>query len=116
MVQCRLKWAENDREWLKAIKEANTEKLQSAWCQVLEIADYCDAKDRDALFDSLLHILESGDAFAKPIRLAALRRLDEMVSLVEPVGLDEKSLNLPLSLRIGTSFSYDPKINEPTVT
>ena len=105
MAQCRLKWAENDREWLKAIKEANTEKLQSAWRQVLEKADYCDAKDQDALFDSLLLILESGDTFAKAIRLAALRRLDEMVSLVEPVGLDEKSLNLPLSQRTGTLFS-----------
>nr|QNO56063.1 hypothetical protein GIJIEOGM_00004 [Methanosarcinales archaeon ANME-1 ERB7] len=115
MAQCRLKWAENGQEWLKAIKEANIEELQNAWCLVLEKADYCDAKDRDALFDSLLHILESGDTFAKPIRLAALRRLDEMVSLVEPVELDEKSLNLPLSRRTGTSFSYDTKINEPTV-
>jgi hypothetical protein len=105
MAQCRLKWAENGQEWLKAIKEANTEELQSAWCRVLEKADYCDTKDRDALFDSLIHILESGDTFAKPIRLAALRRLDEMVSLVEPVELDEKSLNLPLSRRTGTSFS-----------
>jgi hypothetical protein len=105
MAQCRLKWAENDQEWLKAIKEANTAKLQSAWCRVLEKADYCNAKDQDALFDSLIHILESGDAFAKPIRLAALRRLDEMVSVVEPVELDEKSLNLPLSQRTGTSFS-----------
>jgi hypothetical protein len=105
MAQCRLKWAENGQKWLKAIKEANTEKLQTAWRRVLEEADYCNAKDRDALFDSLLHILESGDAFAKPIRLAALRRLDEMVSLVEPVGLDEELLNLPLSRRTGTSFS-----------
>jgi hypothetical protein len=116
MAWCRLKWAKNGQEWLKAIKEANTEELQSAWRRVLEKADYCNAKDRDALFDSLLHILEYGDAFAKPIRMAALRRLDEMVSMVEPVELDEKSLNLPLSRRTGTSFSYDTKINEPTVT
>jgi hypothetical protein len=63
MAHCQLKWAKNGREWLKAIKKANTEKLQSAWRRVLEKADYCDAKDRDALFDSLHHILESGDTF-----------------------------------------------------
>jgi len=105
MALCRLKWAEKGQEWLEAIKEANTEELQNAWCQVILKAGYCDTKDRDALFNLLLCILESGDTFAKPIRLEALRRLDEMVSEVEPVGFDEEPLNLPLSRRARPPFS-----------
>jgi hypothetical protein len=105
MAQCRLKWEEKGQEWLKAIKEANTEELQHAWCRVIEEAGYCEAEDRDALFDSLLRILESGDTFAKAIRFATLRRLRGIVSEVEPVEFDEESLNLPLSHRIRTSFS-----------
>lgn len=105
MAHCRLKWAEKGQEWLKAIKEANTEKLQNAWCRVIVEAGYCDAKDRDALFDLLPHILESGDTFAKAIRFAALRRLHGIVSEVEPVEFDEELLNLPLSQRTRMSFS-----------
>jgi len=99
MAHCRLKWEEKYEEWIEVIEEANTEELQSAWHQVIEKAGYCEAKDRDALCNLLLHILESGDTFAKPIRFAALRRLDEMVTEVEPVGFDEEALNLPLSRR-----------------
>ncbi|KAF5419643.1 MAG: hypothetical protein C5S49_00355 [Candidatus Methanogaster sp.] len=58
MAHCRLKWEEKCEGWIEVIKEANTEELQSAWCQVIEEAGYCAAKDRDALFNSLLHILE----------------------------------------------------------
>jgi hypothetical protein len=104
MGQCRLKWAEKSEEWLKAIKETNTEELQCAWCRVIEEAGYCEAEDLDALFDLLLRILESRDTFAKPIRLAALRRLREIISEVEQVEFDEELLNLPLSQRIRTSF------------
>ena len=99
MAHYRLKWEEKCEEWIEVIEEANTEELQSAWCQVIKEAGYCEAKDRDALFNLLLHILESGDTFAKPIRFAALRRLDAMVTEVEPVGFKEKLLNLPLSRR-----------------
>jgi hypothetical protein len=99
MAHCRLKWEEKCEEWIEVIEEANTEELQSAWRQVIKEAGYCEAKDQDALCNLLLHILESGDTFAKPIRFAALRRLDEMVTEVEPVGFDEEALNLPLSQR-----------------
>jgi len=105
MARCQLKWGKNSQKWLNAIKKANTEELQRAWCRTIEEADYCDVKDRDALFDSLLHILESGDTFAKAIRIATLRRLHGIVSEVEPVEFDEESLNLPLSHRVRTSFS-----------
>lgn len=99
MAQCRLRWTEKREEWLEAIKEANTDKLRSAWCLVIKDAGYFEAKDRNALFNLLIHILESGDTFAKPIRFAALRRLYEMVSEVEPIGFDEEPLNLPLTRR-----------------
>ncbi len=99
MVYCQLKWAEKGREWLEAIKKADTEELQYAWCQVIEETDYCDIKDRDTLFELLLQILEDGEAFAKPIRTATLRRLHNIVREVEPVGFEEKPLNLPLPQR-----------------
>ncbi len=105
MAQCRLKWAEKAEEWLEVIKEANTEELQNAWCQVIREADCCDVKDQDTFFDLLLHILESGDTFARTIRFAALRRINVMISNVEPIGFDEEPLNLPLSRRVRTSFS-----------
>ena len=103
MAQCQLKWAEKSQEWLKAIKEANTEKLQSAWCRVVEDAHYQNIEDRNALFDLLLHILDSGDTFARVIRVASLRRLHEIVSEVETVEFDEELLNLPLSRRTSLS-------------
>ncbi|HDL60333.1 MAG TPA: hypothetical protein ENH14_02635 [candidate division WOR-3 bacterium] len=105
MAQCQLKWAENGQEWLEAIKETNTEEVQRAWCRVIEEAGYNEAEDLDALFNLLLHILESRDTFARPVRFAALRRLYEIVSEIEPVEFDEESLNLPLSRRGTTSFS-----------
>lgn len=105
MAQCQLKWAEKGQEWLEAIKETNTEEVQRAWCRVIEKAGYNEAEDLDALFNLLLHILESRDTFARPIRFAALRRLYEIVSEIEPAEFDEKSLNLPLSRRGTTSFS-----------
>ena len=105
MAQCQLKWAENGQEWLEAIKETNTEEVQRAWCRVIEEAGYNEAEDLDALFNLLLHILESRDTFARPVRFAALRRLYEIVSEIEPAEFDEKSLNLPLSRRGTTSFS-----------
>jgi len=105
MACCRLKWAEKSEEFFEAIKEANKKKLQDAWRQVIEGAGYCEDKDRVALFNLLLRILESGNAFAKPIRLAALKRLYEMVSEIEPVGFDEEPLNLPLSRRARTNLS-----------
>jgi hypothetical protein len=92
-------WAKRGREWLEAIKNANTEKLQHAWCQVIEDASYYDVDDRDALFNLLLNILESGDTFTKRVRFAALQRLDEIVPDVEPMGFNEEALNLPLSRR-----------------
>ena len=104
MAHCRLKWEEKYEEWIEVIEGVNTEELQSAWRQVIKEAGYCEDKDRDALCNLLLHILESGDTFAKPIRFAALRRLDEMVTEVEPVGFDEEALNLPLSRRVRTSL------------
>ena len=104
MAHCRLKWEEKYEEWIEVIEEVNTEELQSAWRQVIKEAGYCEAKDRDALCNLLLHILESGDTFAKPIRFAALRRLDEMITEVEPAGFDEEALNLPLSRRVRTSL------------
>ena len=103
MAQCQLKWAEKSQEWLKAIKETNTEELQSAWCRVVVEGHYHNVEDRNALFDLLLHILDSGDTFAKVIRSASLRRLYGIVSEVETVEFDERLLNLPLSRR--TSFS-----------
>ncbi len=104
MAQCPLEWAEKSQEWLKAIKEANTEKLQSAWCRVVEEAHYHNVKDRNALFDLLLHILDSGgNTFAKVIRIAALRRLHGIVSEVETIEFDEGLLNLPLSRRTSLS-------------
>lgn len=103
MAQCQLKWAEKSQEWLKAIKEDNTEELQSAWCRVVEKAHYHNIEDRNALFDLLLHILDSGDTFAKVIRVASLRRLHEIVSEVETVEFDEEMLNLPLSRRTSLS-------------
>lgn len=105
IAYCQLKWAEKCEEWLQAIKETNTKEPQSAWCQVIEEAGYYKATDRNALFNLLLRILESGDTFAKPIRFAALRRLDKMVSEVEPVGFDEEQLNLPLSRRAKVHLS-----------
>jgi|GEM_PF-5182100 len=99
MACCQLKWAEHGQKWLKTIKEANTAEARRAWCKVIEESGYCEAEDRDAFFHLLLHILELGDAFAKSIRFAALRRLDEIVSEMEPVGFDERPLNLPLSRR-----------------
>ncbi len=105
MAQCKLKWAEKSEEWLEAIKEANKEKLQNAWCQVIKEADYCDVKDRYTLLDLLLHVLESGDTFAETIRFAALQRLHEVVYEVELVGFDEELLNLPLSRRERQLFS-----------
>ena len=96
MSYCRLKWAEKCEEWLGAIKEAKTEELQNAWSEVIERASYCEEKDRNALFNLLPRILESGNSFAKPILSAALRRLYEITPEMEPVGFDEKSLNLPL--------------------
>lgn len=103
--KCRLKWAEKGEGWFRAMKEANTEELQWSWSRVIEGAGYYEAKDQKAFFNLLLNILESRDIFAKAIRSAALRRLDEIVYEVEPVGFDEESLNLPLSRRVGTSFS-----------
>jgi len=105
MAGCELKWAEKGEEWLEAIKEANTEELEHAWCRVIEEAGYCEDKDRSAFFDLILHILESRDTFEKHVRIAALRRLHEIASEVEPIGFDEEQLNLPLSRRIRTSFS-----------
>jgi hypothetical protein len=97
MAECQLKWAKKRQEWLKSIKEDKTKKLQQAWCQVIIYASYSGTKDRDALLNLLFRILEPGDTFTKTIRFAALRRLDEIVSEVEPVEFDEGPLNLPLS-------------------
>ena len=105
LSQCRLKWGEKSDECFEAIKEASTKELQDSWCKVIRNADYCDVKDRDSLFDLVLHILESGDTFARTIRFAALQRINELVSNVEPIGFDEEPLNLPLSRRAITSFS-----------
>jgi hypothetical protein len=105
MAYCRLKWAEKCEEWLEAIKAAKTEELQNVWSGVIERASYCEDKDRNALFNLLLRILESGNSFAKPIRLAALQQLYEIVSEMEPVGFDEESLNLPLPRRARIQLS-----------
>jgi hypothetical protein len=105
MANCRLKWAELSKELIEGIKEASTNGFQNIWCRVIGEADYCDVKDRDALFELLLHILESEDTFAETIRFAALQRINDMVSDVEPIGFDEEPLNLPLSRRVRTSFS-----------
>ncbi len=99
MAFCRLNWVKNREEWLKAIKAADTEKLQKTWCTVIENAGYNEREDREAFFSILLNILESGTNFAKPIRIAAFNRLYGMVSEIEPVGFDEEKLNLPLSRR-----------------
>jgi len=99
MAFCRLNWEKNREEWFKAIKAADTEKLQKTWCKVIENAGYNEREDRDAFFNILLNILESGTNFAEPIRIAAFHRLYGMVSEIEPVGFDEEKLNLPLSRR-----------------
>jgi hypothetical protein len=105
MALCDLKWSENSDKWLTAIKEtANIEELQSAWSRVIEESGYCDTNDRDAFFKLLLQILEPGEPFTKSVRVAALRRLHEIIFEVEPQEFDERALNLPLSQRINPSF------------
>lgn len=99
MASCRLKWAEKAQEWFEAIGKADTDELQYGWCRVIEGAYYYEIKDRDALFEILLQILESGEAFTKRIRTAALQRLHSIIREVEPIGFEEKPLNLPLAQR-----------------
>ncbi len=96
MAWCRVAWAKKHEELLQAIKEAKTDELLTAWVSVIRRAGYTGTKDRDALVNMLVQIVESESAFPVRIRVEASRRLYEVVSKAEPIGFDEKKLNLPL--------------------
>jgi hypothetical protein len=96
MACCRLAWAKKHEEWLQAIHEAKTDALLTAWVSVIRRAGYNSTKDRDAFVNMLVQIVESEGAFPVRIRVEASRRLYEVVSKAEPIGFDEKKLNLPL--------------------
>jgi len=94
---CKLKWSEHTEELLAAIRGADTEELQVAWCAVISSSHYATDKDREAFYDILLHILDPQNDFADPIKSAAFRRLTMIVYEIEVTEFDEASLGLPLS-------------------
>jgi hypothetical protein len=99
MAYCRLGWAKKHEEWFHAIRETKSKELLAAWVSVILRAGYKGNEDRDALVSMLAQILGSEGAFTKDIKTGALRRLYEVMSRSEPVGFEEKELNLPLSAR-----------------
>jgi len=101
MAICKLEWAKNHREWLDAMLKADSTDLQKAWSQVIRKAGYCDDQDRGALVNLLLLILESRGPLARSIRTAASGRLLQLVHEIEPAAFEERSLDLPLSSRVG---------------
>jgi hypothetical protein len=101
MARCKLKWAENHREWFEDLTKADSIDLQKAWSQVIRRAGYCDDQDRDTLANLLVSILESRGTFPRSIRIAASSRLLELVQEMEPAAFEEESLGLPLALRLG---------------
>ena len=94
---CKLKWSEHTEELLAAIRGADTEELQVAWCAVISSSHYATDKDREAFYDILLHILDPQNDLADPIKSAAFRRLTMIVYEIEVTEFDEASLGLPLS-------------------
>jgi hypothetical protein len=104
MANYKLPWAKRKNEWYTAIKKANSEEDQQAWCKVIKSASYDKQKDKQALFDLILQILENEEQFTKPIRFAAIQRLSELIGEIEETTIDETMLNLPLPKRIKLSY------------
>lgn len=97
MARTKLNWVERSEEWLEAIKDAEPGLIQNAWIELIQYAGFRRKKDVRAFRNSLMHILESHDAFSENIRIAALKRLHDLVQEVQPrVSFEEAPLNLPL--------------------
>lgn len=96
MQFCKLRWSDHTEELLAAIRGADTEEFQIAWCAVIGSSHYATDKDREALYKLLLHILDPQNDFAEPIQSAAFRRLTMIVYEIEVTEFDEASLGLLL--------------------
>jgi hypothetical protein len=96
MSYCILKWHANSEKFTQALKVAESEEVQNAWCSVIKRAGCRGQKDGEALLNFLINMLESGKTFPMSITMASFERLYELAFDSEPIGFDEKSLNLPL--------------------
>jgi len=99
LAYCSLAWVKKHEELLQAIRETKTKELLAAWVSVILQAGYKRNEDRDALVCMLAQILGSEGTFTRDIKTGALQRLYEVMSRSEPIGFEEKELNLPLSAR-----------------
>lgn len=98
LSKCKVNWFEKRSVWLKTIKEAKSEELRQACCDVFQSAGYLRKRDRQAFFNILVETLKAKD-IALNIRLAARTRLSSIAHEVESRGFDEELLNLPLKRR-----------------
>lgn len=94
-----LKWDERRQLIMKSLHEVNTKEMTDAWASVLEKAGYAKKRDGIAFLNLLYQILESNKNFRRPIIVAAMNRLAIIVKELEPTGIKESQLNLPLSQR-----------------
>ena len=95
----RINWSDKHKAIYEAIINEKNEKVLNSWSRLIERAQYITVEDRNSLFSFLENILENKDKFHKKIRLSALKRLNKIISEIEPVEISEEALGLPLMQR-----------------
>jgi hypothetical protein len=97
LANVSLNWQRIKEEFLNEVKGEPDNKMD--WCAIIENTGYQfgNEKNRTALLELLLSILESHDSFSADIKKAAVKRMYEIVSDIGPAQFNEAPLSLPLS-------------------
>jgi hypothetical protein len=96
---CRLQWTKRQNSFFAAIKQEHAEEAQRAWVLVIGAARFSGRRERDALSQFLMDLLNGAEDLPRMIVEAAFSRLVVVANELEPTEFSERPLNLPLPQR-----------------